>query len=345
MSAAFSLPVFAFAHGGPAVKGQIRRCPADFQVDEILGFEPDGQGEHFLLHVRKTNTNTEWLARQLAKFVGIKPMDVSYAGLKDRNAITTQWFSVRLPGNAEPDWQAFATQDYQVLQAQRHSRKLRRGSLQGNRFNIRVTGLDGDLELLETRLQRIQQQGVPNYFAEQRFGHGGDNLEMADKLLTAGQRIKNRHKRSLYISAARSFLFNQVCAARVENHSWLTGLAGDAMMLAGSHSFFIAENIDTTIQQRLAQGDIMTTGPLWGRGQLPTQAQASALEEQVLAPYAQWLQGLEQLGLKQERRALCVKPHDMRWQIDTQQYCLQVEFTLPAGSYATSVLREAINYS
>lgn len=345
MSAAdYSPSIFAYAFGEPPITGVIRSCVEDFQVDEVLGFEPDGQGEHFLLHIQKKNTNTEWLARQLARFVDIKPMDVSFAGLKDRNAITSQWFSVRLPGTTEPDWQAFSTEDYQVLRAERHSRKLRRGSLQGNRFSLVIRELNGDVDALLNRLQQIKQQGVPNYFGEQRFGHDGENLSMANMMLVEGKRIKNRQKRSMYISAARSYLFNQVCSARVANHSWLTGLDGDAMMLSGSHSFFVAESIDTEIQQRLQQDDVQPTGPMWGRGLLATQGEAHVFEEQVLQPYSEWLSGLEQLGLKQERRALCVKPADMSWQVDQQQQLLDLQFTLPAGSYATSVLREVLKY-
>jgi len=345
MSAAeLSLPIFSYAFGEPPVKGVIRSCPEDFQVDEMLGFEPDGQGEHFLLHIQKRNTNTEWLARQLARFVDINPMDVSYAGLKDRNAVTTQWFSVRLPGISEPDWSAFSTEEYQVLSAERHSRKLRRGSLQGNRFSMIVRELQGDFVQLEQRLTHIKQQGVPNYFGEQRFGHDGDNLKMAYMMLVENKRIKNRQKRSLYLSAARSLLFNLVCSVRLKNNSWQTGLDGDAMMLSGSHSYFVAEMLDDEIRQRLAEDDIVPTGPLWGRGELVTKGDARQLEQVTLDAYSDWFEGLEKIGLKQERRALCVKPVDFCWQLDEQQKILEIQFMLPAGSYATSVLREVVNY-
>ena len=196
-SVEYSPSLFNYAFGAPVIAGVIRSCPEDFQVDEILGFEPDGDGEHYLLQIRKRNTNTEWLARQLAKFVQIKPMDVSFAGLKDRNAVTTQWFSVRIPGLDSPDWTNFNKDDYQIIRAERHRRKLRRGSLKGNSFTIKVRDCNGDMQTVDDRLQAIKQQGVPNYFGEQRFGHHGDNLAMANMMLTEGKKIKNRQKRSI----------------------------------------------------------------------------------------------------------------------------------------------------
>jgi len=340
----YSPTLFEYAFGVPPVKGTIRSCPEDFLVDEILGFTAEGVGEHFLVHLRKKNTNTDWLARQLAKFVEIKPMDVSYAGLKDRNAITTQWFSVRIPGLGEPEWERFSTEDYQVISATRHSRKLRRGSLKGNMFSLVVRDVQGDFSTLEQRLSEIKQDGVPNYFGEQRFGREGDNLKMVGKMFVEGLRIKNRQKRSLYISAARSFLFNVVCSERIKNNNWQAGMDGEAMMLAGSHSFFVAEKIDADIKSRLAQNDILPTGPLWGRGELPCTAECRIFEHDLLQAYPEWLSGLEQIGLKQERRALCVKPTDFSWQLDEQQNTLNLQFTLPPGSYATSVLREIVDY-
>ena len=339
----YSPSQFAYAYGKPTISGVLRSTPEDFQVDEVLGFEPDGQGEHFLLHIRKRNTNTEWLARQLAKFINVKSVDVSFAGLKDRNAVTTQWFSVRIPGLSEPDWQQFNEDDYQVLKAVRHGRKLRRGALQGNRFTITIRELQGNTEELEQRLNKIKAQGVPNYFGEQRFGHNGDNLQMANLMFTENKKIKNRQKRSMFISAARSYLFNLVCSARVEAENWNKAVAGDAMILSGSHSYFTADVVDDDILRRVAEKDIAPSGPLWGRGQLPTEAEAEQLEEDVLQPYSQWLAGLEHQGLKQERRCLWLPVNDFQWELSEQT--LKLTFTLPAGSYATSVLRECVSYS
>lgn len=327
------------AHGPAPARGRIRCAPEDFLVDEQPAFEPSGAGEHVLLHVRKRNTNTDWLARQLARHAGVQPIDVGFAGLKDRDAVTTQWFSIHLPGKPEPDWRQLEDNDLQLLQIVRHHRKVRRGALRGNAFNLVVRSLHGDRQAVETRLRRIRDRGVPNYFGPQRFGRDGGNLNSADALFAGRLGRVSRHRRGLYLSAARSHLFNSVLAARVEDGDWDTGLAGDLMVLQGSRSVFGCEALDRTLRERLAAHDIHPTGPLWGRGQPGTRGECLALEQRVLQPFDAWRDGLERAGMKQERRALRVVPADLNWSWDADDV-LRLRFALPAGSYATAVLRE-----
>ena len=331
----------SYALGVPPVSGVMRARPEDFFVDEVLGFEPEGDGEHVLLHIEKRNTNTQWLADQLARFAGIPKRDVSYAGLKDRNAITRQWFSLGLAGAAEPDWASLSIDNVQVLQHARHRRKLRRGTLQGNRFQLVIRELQGDLAALEARLQQVAEQGVPNYFGEQRFGHNGANLQHAHAMFQ-GKRIKDRHKRSLYLSAARSGLFNELLSARVAAGNWDQAIAGDVMLLAGSNSYFVPDTIDAEIRQRLATFDIHPSGRLWGKGESSAQAQAAELEANVAQAHPEFCRGLEQAGLKQERRSLRLPVTGLKWELDASQQQLRLDFFLPAGSYATTVLRELV---
>jgi len=333
---------WAYASGKPALSGVTRALPEDFVVEEVLGFEPDGEGEHVLIHIRKRNTNTDWLAKQLARFAGVKPMDVSYAGLKDRHAITTQWFSIGLAGKPEPDWKQIENDDIQVLHVARHRRKLRRGALKGNRFRLHVIKLSGDMSGLEERLQRVAKEGVPNYFGEQRFGFSYDNLRRADAMFRGEFREPDRHKRGLYLSAARSYLFNEVLSRRVTDGNWNLPLPGEALMLAGSHSFFVADEIDATILGRIEAWDIHPSGPLWGRGEMACRGDAKELEHQVLATHADWCAALEKAGLEQERRELRLPVQDLSWIIDAEQRVLTLSFMLDAGSYATTVLRELI---
>jgi tRNA pseudouridine13 synthase len=145
-------------------KAVIRQCPEDFQVDEIPVVEAEGSGEHALLCVRKTGLNTEQVARKLAKFAEVKSMAVSYAGQKDKHAVTTQYFSVQLPGRPDPDWSQLESEQLQILSAERHNRKLKRGALKGNRFRIRLADFDGSMDDLAARVKNIKQIGVPNYF-------------------------------------------------------------------------------------------------------------------------------------------------------------------------------------
>jgi len=272
-------------------------------------------------------------------------MDVSYAGLKDRNAVTTQWFSVGLAGKPEPDWKQMENDEIEVLQVSRHRRKLRRGALQGNRFRLHITQLNGDIALLEERLARIAGEGVPNYFGEQRFGFNFNNLRRADAMFRGEFRERDRHKRGLYLSAARSYLFNEVLSRRVTEGTWNLPLPGEALMLAGSHSFFIADELDETIFARIEEGDIHPSGPLWGRGELTSHGDAKGLEHEVLSAYGEWCAGLEKAGMEQERRALRLPVEDLSWIIDAEQGVLTLSFQLDAGSYATTVLREVVAVS
>jgi len=336
-----AIHALAYAYGKPTASGQLRLAAEDFCVTEIPLLEPDGEGEHVWLWVRKRNENTPWVAGQLARLAGVHPRQVSYAGLKDRRAVTEQWFSIQLPGREAPDWAALDSDSLTVLRHARHSRKLRRGALKGNRFSITVRDIQTDEGDLEKRLTLIGAEGVPNYFGEQRFGRDAGNLHNAQQLFANPRRRMPRNRRSLALSAARSFLFNQVLSRRVNAATWNVPVDGDAMQLSGSHSFFIAESIDAELMARVHKKDIHPTGPLHGRGETPAQGACRQLEQAVLAGFVEWCAGLEAAGLKQDRRALRLMVQDLRWQ-RTGTADLLLEFSLPAGAYATCVLRELI---
>lgn len=336
-----SLMQWAYAYGMPNGSARMRVQPEDFIVDEELGFEPTGEGQHRMLLVRKRNTNTDWLARQLARFAGVEPRDVGYAGLKDRNAVTTQWFSIDLAGRQEPHWSSFDSDEYQILRVEPHNKKLRRGILQGNRFAITLRELEAEQSEVEGRLQAIAEAGVPNYFGEQRFGHHGDNILQAWKMLNREIRVKDRNRKSIYLSAARSLIFNAVLSRRVAEGSWNQILPGEAAMLAGSQSFFQVETVDESLQKRLQDWDIHPSGPMWGRGRSVVSDQAAEVEQPVLDGLSDWLSPLEHAGLKQERRALRLQAEGLEWQW-LDERTLRLEFRLTSGSYATTVLRELL---
>ncbi len=329
------------AYGQLHARGRLRATPEDFQVREEMDFAPDGAGEHVWLWVRKRGANTDWVARQLARRAGVPPGAVSYAGLKDRHAVTEQWFSVHLPGKADPDWSAGPGSDFAVLEATRHSRKLRRGALRGNAFRIVVRELGGDPAELAARFERIAATGVPNYFGEQRFGREGGNLERAAAMLEGREKVRDRQQRGLYLSAARSALFNAVLARRVVEGTWNQALPGEVLMLAGSHSIFAIEEADDAIRQRIAAFDLHPTGPLWGVGELLSTGAARDLETAVAALLPLFRDGLAAAGLEQERRALRLMVRDatLEW---SEPGVAVLDFRLPAGAYATTVLREWI---
>ena len=328
---------FPFAHGGPPLRGRLRASAEDFVVDEVLGFSADGAGEHALLQIEKRDANTEWVAQQLARFAGVAPMSVGYSGLKDRHALTRQAFSVHLPGRKDPDWQALDIEGVRIVEVSRHAKKLKRGVHRGNRFRIRLTDIEGDREKAVLRMDEVAKCGLPNYFGDQRFGRNGDNLRSAQALF-AGARM-GRSQRGFALSAARSYLFNLVLAHRVERKIWDQALQGEVWMLAGSHSIFGPQTIDDDLRGRLATFDIDPTGALWGRGELRSSGEVAEIEAAVALAEATLADGLVANDLRQERRSLRLRASDSNheWQQDGS---LVLSFSLPSGTFATSVLRE-----
>ena len=326
-----------YAYGQPPLTATLRATPEDFVVDEDLGFAADGAGEHIFLRVEKRGANTDFVARELARCAGVGAEAVSYAGLKDRHAVTRQTFSLHLPGKRDPDWATLVHAEFRVLEIARHSRKLKRGALKGNAFRIVLRDVSGDRAAADRLIADIASCGVPNYFGEQRFGRGGANIERALDMF-AGKRVQ-RHERSLLLSAARSHLFNCVLSARVERNDWNRALDGEVWMLAGSHSIFGPEALTPELIERHARGDIDPTGPLWGEGDLRSAAAVAELERAVATQHSALAVGLVAKGLRQERRALALRPRDLtaHWLGETQ---LELSFHLGSGAYATAVLRE-----
>lgn len=319
----------------------LKQSPEDFVVDEIPLLLPDGEGEHAWLHIRKSNTNTDWLAGQIARFAGVDRRHVSYAGRKDRNALTSQWFSVHLPGKDDPDWQGLNNAEVEVLQACRHSRKLKTGTLKGNSFTLRLHDLQGDLSALNAQLEVIKSVGVPNYFGEQRFGNHAENLDAARAFLFERKKV-NRNQKSILLSAARSLLFNAVLDARVQANSWLVPLVGDVIQKDGRRGSFVLEAADDEVSQRLATGEVHIAGPLWGRGRNNVAGEAAELERMALEPFVDWCDALEHKGLEMDRRAMRANVSELSWSIEANT--LELHFELVAGSYATSVLRECVTW-
>lgn len=326
------------AHGQPVLSAVFRSRPEDFVVEEVAGFEPSGQGEHVLLTIEKRGLNTVDVVQRLMRWAGVRDVAIGYAGLKDRFAVARQRFTVHLPGREAPDVAGLEGEALRVLDVARHSRKLPRGALAGNRFELLLRDVDGDRDAIDARLARIAAAGVPNYFGEQRFGRAGDNVAQALAMF-AGRRVR-REERSLLLSAARSELFNRVLAARVRGGSWNSGIDGEVWMLDGRRSVFGPEPFTPELQARCEAFDIHPTGPMWGRGEPRTQAACRALEDETLrdgdAPALR--EGLEAAGMEHERRALRMRPAGLAWHWDADG--LRLAFELPPGAYATTVLAE-----
>lgn len=331
-----------------------KSTPADFIVKEQFLFQPNHQGEHYWLYIQKTQLNTAYLASLLAKWAAIDIKDVGYSGLKDRHAITEQWFSLRIPTRTLPkiELNEFLNnhlnhdEKVQVLQTAWHNKKLNRGTHQGNLFKIRLRDIQGDKSSIEQQLHSIKQQGVPNYFGEQRFGHDLNNLHNAkqffQKILHLNKAYrpnkKTMQKDGLLISAARSVLFNQMLAKRIELNNWNQAIDGDVFNLNGSGSIF-CEPPNETLHQRILVADIHPTAPLFGVGNFRHTAQAKSIYDGVLSlPENQILiDGLTFVQAKLTYRPLRLMVEKMSHQFDEND--LLLEFWLPKGSFATVVLQ------
>lgn len=346
----------------------------DFIVNEVLPLDFTDAGEHLWLHIEKSGINTAYLAKLLSEWADIPLRDVGYSGLKDRQALTTQWFSLRLPKKQKPD-SDFAPVDIKehetvkIIAEHWHNKKLHRGTHRANQFVITLRDIEfakdqtlGDKLSVEQHLQTISKTGVPNYFGPQRFGFGGNNIREALNLFvrplksTSSAKKKNKRKsavreqNSMELSAARSLIFNQILAARVQDGSWNIGLNGDVFNLNGSGSIFGSEAIDDALRARMMSGDIHPTGVLWGVGNDKVSGMAAQLESDIVknnALLTQLAMGLEQRDVKAQRRALRLPVEDLSWQWSDEQdeeQTLVLSFTLTTGSFATSVLASIVQH-
>ncbi|MFM8845983.1 MAG: tRNA pseudouridine(13) synthase TruD [Gammaproteobacteria bacterium] len=320
----------------PAGTARLRVQAEDFEVHEELGFAASGQGEHVLLQVRKRLANTTWVARELARAAGVRHFDVGYAGLKDRNAVTTQWFTVPARRRDPASWLGAGGEGYEVVAAMAHTRKLPRGALAGNRFRIALRDFAGDTVQLERRVAEVAMAGVPNYFGPQRFGRDLGNLRGAFADAERGER-------GCELSALRSLLFNAVLAARVARQDWCRLQVGERANLDGSNSSFVVQALDESIASRLAALDIHPTGPLYGRGESGMSGDIAALEAAVIGQFPQAVARLERDRLEASRRPLRVAVRDLELSWLDSGRTPVLSFRLRPGSFATTVLRELID--
>ena len=286
--------------------GVIKTTVEDFYVEELMAPALANEGEHTWLWVEKEGQNTEYVAGLLAKFSDVKKMDIGFSGMKDRWAQTRQWFSVYLGAKPEPEWEKFAEEGVNILKYARNLKKLRRGEHHANHFKIVVRGLK-DIEHLDVGLTQIQQQGFPNYYGPQRFGYHGANLERGARYFQ-GEIKASRSQRSFYISAARSYLFNLNLAALIKNDQWLEDKIG---------------------------------GPLYGD---PQDGVAPLTEQELLylEQNPSLAKGIRKNRLTLDRRSYSIVPSAMLWKLEGDM--LSLEFDLPTGIFATSLLSELLNY-
>jgi len=323
----------------PAAGGVLRRAPEDFMVEEVPAYLPCGEGEHLYLHVRKRGLSTPELARQLARALGVGEHEVSWAGLKDRHAVTTQWLS--LPAkNAEGSLPGLQLPGMELLEAKRHGNKLKNGHLRGNRFTLWLRDV-ADVGAARASFERLVAEGVPNYFGEQRFGLKDDNAE-AGKLLLKGERLPRRpsaFERKLFLSAYQSQLFNRLAAARVEAGTLGRAFAGDVLRKTETGGLFVCEAPEVD-QPRVEAREVSPAGPLYGPKMPRAAGVVAEAEEALMAAEGMTMEDFrrgrdETEGGRRPYRIFLGEPS-----FEQADNAARLAFSLPRGSYATVVVRE-----
>lgn len=333
----------AYPYGTAQVSGTIKAQAADFKVVENLGFEPSGEGEHLFLLIEKTGLSTHELIDALALDFKLKPRDIGYSGLKDKLAVTQQWLSLHMPGQMH-QFEMPEINGYTVLQQGWHHRKLKPGTHRTNSFEVIIRNLEGFTEEAAQQIDSIKSWGMANYFGQQRFGEQQDNVSRAIQVFGNQRKTRklSRNKRSLYISALRSHLFNKVLSNRIELEQWIEPIDGDVFMLAGSHSIF-HENLNDEILNRYQCFDISSTASLYGEGDSKLQGEALDIEKQVYAENPAIVDCLLAQKAKLQMRPTRVAVDDLSVEYQEKEKTLLIKATLPSGSYFTTLLNHFVD--
>ena len=328
-----------YLHGGPLGLAGFKVEPEDFVVEELLGFEPSGEGEHCLVWVEKRDLDSNAAAARLADALGLRRRLVSHCGLKDRHAVTRQWFSLHMPGQLSPEPEKLNSEGLQVLKITRNTRKLRRGIHFGNRFTIRLRNPSFTADAAADRWGRISNEGAPNFFGSQRFGNEGRNVEKALAMFRGEFTPSDRLLRGILLSAARSHLFNAVVTSRMEQGNWDRALPGEVYGFPDNGTLLLIGNQRGDEASRFSEGKVELTAPLWGVGELHSADEVRDLESAVMSRSPELTAGLEAAGLRQERRVIRLRPINPEF-TKRENGDLELRFDLPRGTYATTLLRE-----
>jgi tRNA pseudouridine13 synthase len=332
----------------PGVGGVLRAAPEDFVVEEVPLYEAQGDGQHLYINLTKVGLTTKEVQIGLERLFGLKKGDVSFAGMKDKRARTTQTFSLSV-GHKPPDFAETAGAKVEanlpvtVNWVRFHRNKLKPGHLLGNRFEIRIRELalapSEALARAEQIVQRLKTHGVPNYFGSQRLGAGGANARQGWAILHGEREKRDRWLQRFLISAYQSYLCNRYLAARLERGLFEQLLAGDVAKKYATGGMF--DVVDAAAEQpRYAAQEISFTAPLYGPRMWAAQAQAGELEDEVLRRAQVTLDDFARVHVEGTRRMGRLLVTDLALAADGQDLVLR--FELRKGAFATTVLREVM---
>ncbi|ADZ90452.1 tRNA pseudouridine(13) synthase TruD [Marinomonas mediterranea] len=351
---------WSYAWGAPTVKGKLKVYPQDFYVEELLGFEPSGAGEFLYILIEKVGVNTDYLAKRIAQVFDISVSKISYAGVKDRHACTRQWFCLHVLGK-QLDLSTLSDvfrmpEQVRVLKEVRHSKKLKTGGHKGNRFVLRVRELERqDSDQFLERLELIKRFGVPNYFGAQRFGIDGNNLQHGLGFVGRGRQSKRRLSKTegFWLSAIRSWFFNESLHRQVLSGQWERLYVGDIMQYSTQNQQRRVKALSNETLLALRTGKCSPIHPLlsdgWEKG--TSEIRAKVIQE-IIDQHSDLYKGFLTFECSREDRLTRIIPVDMAWEllqskrsgddIETPREDLILQFELPKGAFATTVMRELI---
>ena len=323
----------------PGVGGEIKAEPEHFNVEEILPYAPCGEGEHLFVTLRRAGWNTADVAAALADRFDLKSVDVGWGGRKDKQAVTTQTFSLHLPvavTNAQAE-AALAELPFELLAVQRHRNKLKTGHVAGNRFRILLTQVGPDaLTVAEPVADEIRRHGIPNYYGEQRFGFHMANIDRAMHLAERGRPARSK-KDAFVVSVLQSALFNLWLTERMARDQYQTILSGDVAQKTDTGGLFVVEDVEEA-SERFLKGAITYTGPIFGPKMKAAADVAAQYESRILDNVDLSLDAFKRLRAPGARRMAVLTVDDLA--IRQEEAGLHFTFTLPRGAYATMVMRE-----
>ncbi|WP_440615893.1 tRNA pseudouridine(13) synthase TruD [Cysteiniphilum sp. 6C5] len=316
--------------------GKLKTYNQDFLVEEIFDFDLTGNGEHIWLFIEKNGLNTKDIIRALSRYTGLKQRDIGYSGLKDKHAITRQWFSLYYPSKADIDFSEFNVENCNILRINRHNKKLKIGSHKANHFTLVLRDLTLPFPEIEPKIKHIVQHGFINLFGEQRFGH--DNLQQAHDVVDGKIKL-NPKDHGFLLSVMRSFLFNAYVQFRQQNHTDQKALIGDIVGFSDGNSVFqvTAENQDE-IQQRIESKELSIAAPLIGK------QQKLFFTNEALRQYEQFTQAhgkfIDYLAAHSEMqfRSIYAYAKNLDYSHDVSKNTLTLSFSLGTGAYATSLI-------
>ena len=322
--------------------GVIKSTPEDFRVIEYMDFQLSGEGEHVWIYLRKRLLNTQDVQKSIARLAQVKRSDVGYSGLKDKIAVTEQWFSVYFPKGDEPDWLALNNDHIKIIHISRHDKKLRVGTHKYNFFSIIVKDCCfSNIDKLYLQLESIKNNGFLNIFASQRFGNNNRNYEKALKWITGNLKVKSQKDKGFLLSVLRSYIYNEYISYRKEKGLLHTVLLGDIVGFPGANSWFSIDkdNINDA-QKRLEDGEIVIGGVLYGRAKkLHLKDEAKQLLDAIIFKFP-WARELLNYGVESSFRAVSIVPSELNYSYNDQDKTLALSFSLPKGGYATALLAQ-----